>query len=391
MDALQAITLIFSDYTIRNVALGAAVLGIVSGVLSAYAVLRKQSLLGDAMSHAALPGIVLAFLITGLRAPLPLLFGAVIAGWLGTLFMLLVTTQTRIKEDAAQGVVLAVFFGFGMALLSWVLRQNNEQHAGLDKFLFGKAAATVAEDVLMMAVIGAVVLALVALLWKEFKLLSFDPAYAHALGFRVGALNVILTSLIVVVVVIGLQTVGVVLMSAMIVAPGAAARQWTNRLGRMVLLSAGFGALAGVSGALISSFESKLPTGPVIVLCISLIVGVSLLFAPERGLVWEWIQRTRNARRLRAAAVLETLYEMGMHHDDPYHPHGVRSVQAVLPGKDVLHTLKKLAEDGLVHETEAGWVLTPAGVDHLKQVLSRLHLDGADGAHEPQQKREAMV
>lgn len=299
MPLSEMISLVFTDYTIRNVALGALILGIVSGTLSAFAVLRKQSLLGDTMSHAALPGIVIAFILVGQRTTLPLLIGAVIAGWLGTLFMQLVTSQTRIKEDSAQGVVLAVFFGFGMALMSWVLRQDNAQHAGLDKFLFGKAAATIAEDVALMTVIGIGVLLTVGALWKEFKLVSFDPGYAHALGLPVARLNVALTTLIVIVVVIGLQTVGVVLMSAMLVAPGVAARQWTNRLGRMIVLSAVFGALAGVSGALISSFEARLPTGPVIVLCASAIVMVSLVFAPERGLLWGLIRQRQNAHRLR--------------------------------------------------------------------------------------------
>ncbi|MDL1901615.1 metal ABC transporter permease [Anaerolineae bacterium CFX9] len=298
MSPAEIISLVLTDYTIRNVALGALILGIVSGTLSAFAVLRRQSLLGDTMSHAALPGIILSFILIGERTTLPLLIGAVIAGWLGTLFMQLVTSQTRIKEDSAQGVVLAVFFGFGMALLSWVLRQNNAQHAGLDKFLFGKAAATIAEDVNLMAIVGAGVLVCVAALWKEFKLISFDPGYAHAVGLPVARLNVALTTLIVVVVVIGLQTVGVVLMSAMLVAPGAAARQWTNRLGSMVVLSAVFGALAGVSGALISSFEARLPTGPVIVLCASAIVVVSLIFAPERGLLWGAVRHHQHKRQL---------------------------------------------------------------------------------------------
>lgn len=293
------LSLLFTDYTIRNVALGALVLGIVSGTLSAFAVLRKQSLLGDAMSHAALPGIIIAFLLTGTRATLPLMIGALIAGWIGTLLMLLITSQTRIKSDSALGVILAVFFGFGMALLSWVIRQPNAQHAGLDQFLFGAAAATVARDVYTMAAVGGAALLVIGLLWKEFKLISFDSGYAVSLGLRVRALDILLTTLIVVAVVIGLQTVGVVLMSAMIVAPGVAARQWTNRLGVMVLLSAFFGALAGVTGALISSLQSGLPTGPVIVLCITAIVLFSLLFAPERGLVWEWAQRRRNNRRLR--------------------------------------------------------------------------------------------
>ena len=287
---------IFTDYTIRNVALGALVLGIVSGVLSAFAVLRKQSLLGDVMSHAALPGVVIAFLITGTRAPLPLMIGAVIAGCLGTLFMSVVTQNTRIKPDAAMGVVLAVFFGVGLALLSWTLRQNNAEHGGLDHFLFGKAAATIAEDVMVMAGGGALALGILALLWKQFKLLAFDPGYALTLGLPVRALDVLLTTLIAVAVVLGLQMVGVVLMSAMIVAPGVAARQWTNKLGVMVALSSTFGAIAGVAGALISSLQSQLPTGPVIVLCISAIVLFSLVFAPERGLLWE--RARRKAARL---------------------------------------------------------------------------------------------
>lgn len=375
------ISLIFTDYTIRNVALGAFVLGIVSGTLSAFAVLRKQSLLGDAMSHAALPGIVIAFLLTGVRSLPVLLLGAIIAGWLGTLFMLLITSQTRIKQDAAQGVVLAVFFGFGMALLSWVLRQNNAQHAGLDSFLFGKAAATVADDVRVMALIGAGVLALIALFWKEFKLISFDPGYAATIGLPVGRLDVLLTTLIVVVVVVGLQMVGVVLMSAMLVAPGVAARQWTNRLGVMVILSAIFGAVAGVGGALISSFEAGLPTGPVIVLLISGIVVLSLLFASERGIVWEWVRRYRNARRLREAAVLEALYRMAMQHGDPYYPHSVASLRAGVVGQGVRYTLTHLAQKGLVEQRDGGWALTSEGVAALRQLVPAMSAEPAPLEH----------
>jgi manganese/zinc/iron transport system permease protein len=378
------LTLIFTDYTVRNVTLGALVLGIVSGTLSAFAVLRKQSLLGDAMSHAALPGIVIAFLLTGLRSLPVLLVGAMIAGWLGTLFMLLVTSQTRIKQDAAQGVVLAVFFGFGMVLLSWVLRQNNAQHAGLASFLFGKAAATIASDVRVMAIIGLIVLALVAIFWKEFKLISFDPGYATTLGLPVGRLDVLLTTLIVVVVVVGLQMVGVVLMSAMLVAPGVAARQWTNRLGLMVVLSAVFGALAGVGGALISSFETQMPTGPVIVLFISAIVVVSLLFAPQRGIVWEGIQRYRNARRLQEAAVLETLYGMAKQHGNLLHPHSAASVRAALTRDGVGYTLKHLAEKGLVKQVEGGWALTPQGVAAARSFVPA-------GGHEAVQSPSAEV
>lgn len=290
-----------TDYTIRTVALGAAVLGIVSGMLGCYAVLRRQSLLGDAMSHAALPGIALAFLLTGVRELPVLLLGAAIAGWVATLVMIAIVNNTRLKEDSVLGMVLSVFFGFGLVLLAFAQKLPNAAQAGLDKFLFGQAASLVERDVVTMAIIGAVALSVMMLFWKEFKLLSFDPDYGATLGLPIRLLDIGITSLIVVAIVIGLQTVGVVLMSAMLIAPAAAARQWTDRLGVMVLLAGVFGMLSGIIGAVISSLARGLSTGPTIVLVVSSIVVISLLFAPNRGVLWNWVRQHRTRRRLTAA------------------------------------------------------------------------------------------
>lgn len=370
MNLFDFLSLVFTDYTVRTVTMGAAILGLVSGVLSTYAVLRKQSLLGDAMSHAALPGVVLAFMITGQKEPLPLLIGAAIAGWLGALLVMLIISQTRIKADSALGIVLAVFFGFGLVLLTSLQQSGNAQQAGLNKFLFGQAAALVLDEVLVMAGVGAVALGAVALFWKEFKLLSFDPDYAATLGFPVRGLDIILTSLIVLAIVIGLQTVGVVLMSAMLVAPAAAARQWTDKLGRMVFLSGFFGALAGIGGIFVSYNVANLPTGPTIVLCVSAIVAISLLFAPNRGIVPAWMRAQRNRQRLRSAAVLEALYVMGEHHGDALHPHTFRSLQAAIPGKDVHKALGQLQSEGYVRSIENGqWALTENGLQQVKDLL----------------------
>lgn len=364
------ITLIFTDYTLRNVVLGAMVLGVVSGTLGTYAVLRRQALLGDAMSHAALPGVVGAFMLLGSKQLLPLMVGAVIAGWLGTLLVSNVVRRTRIKEDAALGIVLSVFFGFGLLLLTYVQKQGNAQQAGLDSFLFGKAAAIIAQDVWTMAAIGALALTVMLLFWKEFKLLSFDPDYAASLGFPVRLLDTLLTTLIVVAIVIGLQTVGVVLMSAMIVAPAAAARQWTDRLWLMVLLSALFGVLAGVSGALISATAAGLSTGPLIVLAISVIVFVSMVLAPNRGLFWAWWRRRQNRAQLRTAAVLSDLYTLALEHDDPYHAHALAALRAIRPGGGVRHTLAALREQGWVESTPKGeWRLTTLGLAEARRLL----------------------
>jgi manganese/zinc/iron transport system permease protein len=284
---------LFTDYTLRNVALGSALLGIVSGVLGCFAVLRRQGLLGDALAHAALPGICIAYLLTGSKTPIVLLLGAAVAGWVATLLLLKIVKDTRISEDGALGIVLSVFFAFGIVLLTAITKRNDANQSGLDKFLFGQAATLVEENVITMAVLGGIALFFVFLLYKEFKLLAFDTAFAASLGFNTNVLSVLLTSLIVIAVVIGLQTVGVVLMAAMLVGPAVAARQWTNRLGVMIGLSALFGAASGIAGALISVSDEGIPTGPMIILSMTAIVFFSLFFAPERGIVWDALRRRK--------------------------------------------------------------------------------------------------
>jgi manganese/zinc/iron transport system permease protein len=289
---------IFADYTIRTVTLGAALLGAISGVLGCFAVLRRQGLLGDALAHAALPGICIAFLVTGSKATPIMLIGAALAGWLGALALLRIVRNSRISEDSALGIVLSTFFAFGILLLTFINRREDAAQAGLDKFLFGQAAALVESEVWTMALIGGGALLVVALLYKEFKLLTFDAAFAQASGFNVGRLHILLTSLIVVAVVIGLQTVGVVLMASLLIGPAVAARQWTNRLGTMIGLAALIGALSGATGALLSVTDEGLPTGPMVILTLTVATVLSLLFAPARGIMWDAIRRRRQASAL---------------------------------------------------------------------------------------------
>jgi len=369
MDIWQLLLDLFFDYTLRTVALGTAVIGVVSGALGSFALLRKQSLLGDAVSHAALPGVVIAFLLTGSRASIVLIIGALIAGWVATLFILVIVRYTRIKEDSALGVALSTFFGLGLMLLTLTQRISTARQAGLDRFLFGQAAALLEEEVITMGVIGILTLAALLLFWKEFKLLAFDSDFAASLGFPVRFLDIFLTTLLVIAVVIGLQAVGVILMSAMVVAPAAAARQWTNRLGLMVLLAALFGAVAGVSGAVISSTGAGLSTGPVIVLVISLLAFISMLLAPNRGLLWNWLRRRRQRSRLRYDTVLSDLYLLGQQHADPTYPHPLEVLRTMnLSQGGVEHTLEVLAERGLVQQVSpTDWALTDAGVEAARR------------------------
>jgi manganese/zinc/iron transport system permease protein len=283
---------LLSDYTARNVALGSGLLGVISGVLGCFAVLRRQGLLGDVLAHAALPGICLAYLLTNSKSSLVLLLGAAIAGWLAALALLQIVQQARLGEDSALGIVLSTFFAAGITLLTFLTKRGDAQGAGLDRFLFGQAAALIEEDVFVIAVLAAIAIGATALFYKEFKLLTFDALFARSIGLPTQALSVLLTSLVVVAIVIGLQTVGVVLMAAMLIGPAVAARQWTNRLGIMIVLAALFGAAAGLAGALLSLSAENIPTGPVTILSLTLIVLFSLLLAPARGLVWRRLNRS---------------------------------------------------------------------------------------------------
>jgi manganese/zinc/iron transport system permease protein len=288
-----------NDHTIRTISLGTAIIGIVCGLLGTFAVLRRQSLLGDAISHASLPGIAIAFMITGSKEPLVLFSGAIISGLIGTLWIMGITRKTHLKSDTALGIILSVFFGVGMLLLTIIQKQPNANQAGLDKFLFGQAATLMVRDIYILGIVGGISVIFVLVFFKEFKILSFDAQYAKTLGFNITFLDIMLTALIVIAIVLGLQTVGVVLMSAMIIAPAAAARQWTNKLEIMVVLSAIFGAVSGVAGTTVSASMDNMSTGPVIVLIAFILVIISFLFAPNRGLIYKTFRKWKNRKDLK--------------------------------------------------------------------------------------------
>jgi manganese/zinc/iron transport system permease protein len=362
----------WDNYTIWMVSLGSCILGVVSGALGTFAVLRRQSLLGDAISHSALAGLALAYLLTNSRSTFVLLLGAGLAGWISTLLFLGIIRSSRIKEDAALGTVLSVLFGLGLMLHTYII--NNDPDAaqvGLDKFLFGQAATMLTEDIAAMLLLGGAAGVLLLAFWKEFKLLSFDPEFGSTLGLPLGRMEVLLTGLLVLAIIIGLQAVGVVLMSALLIAPAAAARQWTDRLGRMVLLAMFFGALAGSGGALSSSFLSTTtPTGPTIVLLASAIVFISLTLAPNRGLVWNWLAQRARHRQLRLEAVLGDLYDLAAQHEFREHAHAVAVLRAMGPSRgDVPRTLQQLAALGWARRIGDDWTLTPEGKTEAQRRL----------------------
>jgi manganese/zinc/iron transport system permease protein len=271
------------DYTLILVMQGAALLGLVAGVLGSFALLRQQSLLGDAISHAALPGIVIMFLCTHSKNPWTLLSGGAFAGALGVVIMNSVVEKTTLKKDAILGIVLSVFFGLGLVLMTVAQKIPVASQAILNKFLFGNVATLLPIDILVIQVITLCILLVLLVCWKECCVYVFDPVFTYFLGFSTRVIEFLLTVLLVLAIVIGLQTVGVILMSTMLIAPAAAARQWTTRLSRMILLAGSFGCASAVVGVYVSAVFNHVPTGPAIVVAASCIVFFSLLCAPKRG------------------------------------------------------------------------------------------------------------
>ena len=359
MDITEYIQLVFTDYTLRTITLGTAILGAITGMLGSFAVLRKQSLLGDAISHAALPGIAIAFLITGAKDSNILLLGALVSGLIGTFWIRGIISKTHLKSDTALGLILSLFFGFGMLLLTFIQKQPNANQAGLDKYLFGQAATLVERDVWMMAIVTSICLFVLLLFWKEFKILLFDADYTKTLGFNTKFIDILITTFIVLAIVLGLQTVGVVLMSAMLLAPAAAARQWTNSLGVMVLLAAIFGAFSGVFGTAISASQNNLSTGPVIVIVAGIFVLFSFLFSPSRGLLFKQIRFIKNRRDLQLHKTLAFMFRIAETHENISHPHAIiilNNFQGYTKG-----TLQQLVRRNYVKIDGNMWSLTEEG------------------------------
>lgn len=297
-------------YNTLVVLAGASLLGMAGGLVGSFAVLRRRSLLGDALAHAALPGLCLAFLLVGRRSLPAMQVGALATGLLGIMVVALLRRATRIKEDAAIGIVLSVSFGAGVVLLRYIQNQTTAgSKAGLDAYLFGKTAGMIAADVAFIAAVAALCAAAVGILFKEFKLVAFDAAFAHVQGWPTFWLDLLLLGLIAVSVVISLPAVGVVLTAALLILPGAAARFWTSRLDRLLLVAMLFGLVTGAVGTLISAQVAGLPAGPLIVLVGATLFIFSALAGPRRGAVARLFALAQQRRRLARQRLLIDLFE----------------------------------------------------------------------------------
>ena len=307
--------LILRDYNTGLVVICTILLGCACGLMGGFLLLRKRSLMGDTLSHATLPGVGLSFMLLvalgGDGKSLPILLaGAGITGVIGCAAVLFIREQTRIKDDAAMGIVLSVFFGAGVAILGVIQKMPEGSAAGLESFIYGKTASMVMSDFQILVFITVCVITCSLLLFKEFRLLCFDENFAAVLGWPVKFLDILLLALITAVTVAGLQAVGLILIIAFLITPAAAARFWTNQLDRMLMLSALIGAASGWIGASLSAFFPRLPAGAVIVLVAALFFVVSMLIGTERGVMIRFLRQSQLEKRMGRQHLLRALYEI---------------------------------------------------------------------------------
>lgn len=275
------------------VLIGTMLLGIAAGITGTFSFLQKQSLVGDAAAHAALPGIALAFLLTGQKELPILMLGAAITSALSVYCIQWIVTYSKLKADAAIGLVLAVFFGIGIVFLTIVNRSPLGNQSGLNDFIFGKAATLTKTDLMWLFISAATIIMISLLLYKEWKLMIFDPVYAKGIGLPVEALKACLTALIVMTIVTGIQAVGIILMSALLIIPAASAKLWTKKLNTMLFFSGIAGGLSGVIGTFISSLRTGLSTGPIIVLIAASIFFISYVFSPQSGQLSKFLRKKK--------------------------------------------------------------------------------------------------
>ncbi|HNP16786.1 MAG TPA: iron chelate uptake ABC transporter family permease subunit [Fulvivirga sp.] len=364
----------FTDPNVRYVVLGSILITASSAIVGTFTFLKKKALVGDAVAHAVLPGVCLSFIVYGEKNPLVLIIGAFITGWLALTLIDIISSKSKIKEDTAIGLILSVFFGVGIFLLTIIQKSGNAAQSGLDQFLFGKAASLVGSDLVTFSLVSVILLIAVYVFFKEFTLIAFDKDFASTIGLPIKTMELILTTLTVLAVVVGIQAVGVVLMAAMLITPAAAARFWTEKIQVMIWLAAIFGAFSGLSGAYISYVAPSMPTGPWIVIVISTIAFFSFFFAPKRGIIIRYLTQKRIQRHIVDENILKALYHLGEEEKNFFDERTIETIlsKRTLQKEVLLKSLRRLKREGYLKNSNGYWSFTIEGKNRGQRVV-KLH------------------
>lgn len=363
----------FQDANISNVFFGTLILGFTCGIVGVLVVLNKKALIVDAVSHSVLPGVCLGFMLSGVKNPIYLIAGGMFAGAIAVFLVDWLTKISRIKKDAAIAIALSVLFSLGVILLSIIQHSGNSQQSGLSDFLFGKAATIIRKDLYLFCGLCGLVLGVVILFYRHFKIALFDQGFANTIGLNNKLVQSLISGLIIVSTAIGIQTVGIILMSALIITPASSAFFWTNHFKKSILLSGAFAALSSILGVFVSYLFPDMPTGPWIIVVLSTIAILSALLS-RKGLITKKIMGIQNRNKIISDNVLKTLYKLGEHKNQFDQSYSVQMIQNFHPfaSFDLSRGLNILKRKKFVIEANGAWTLTEKGIAEAKRII-RIH------------------
>lgn len=360
-----------TDPNVRYVTLGAMLLTGSAAMMGTYMLLNKKALIGDAIAHAVLPGVCIGFMLAGNKDPLWILAGAFITGALSVYLIDFIVQHSRIKEDTAIALVLSVFFGAGIVLLTIIQKSGNAAQSGLDQFLFGRAAAINRYDLMVFGITAALLVGSIILLHRIFSLMAFDYDYARGLGFPVKFIQFLQTSLIVLAVVIGIQAVGVVLMAAVLITPAVAARYWSDSVRGMLVIAGSTGLFSGFTGAFVSYTAPSMPTGPWMVVVASIIAFVSMIVSPRRGVLMRHLRQQKLRKTVADENLLKLFYQLAESDKTFFDERSLANLsdKQKIKLSHLPKLLTRLEKQGYLEKAETGWRLTEAGLMRAQRIV----------------------
>lgn len=361
------------NYTLFVVGIGSGILCFAAGVVGTFTYLRKRALIGDVISHSVLPGVAIAFMLTGVKNPVYFLLGAISSGLLSIWIVDYVQAKSKLKPDTILALTLSVFFGVGIVLLTKIQHSGNAAQSGLDSFLFGKAASMGMLDVQLFSVIAVVNVLCIWFFLRGFSLVSFDENYAKGLGFNTSFLKSFLALITVVTVAIGVQAVGVVLMAALLITPAAGARFLTNSISKMLIYAGSFGFLSGLIGVVISYSGTGMPTGPWIVVVLSLFALLAILFGKKRGVVARMKLRNANNIKINNENVLKDTYKIANNGTNTISINELVDKEKY-PVQKLKSTLRRLEHENYIDQVRGLIILSDKGRLAAREVIRKHRL-----------------
>lgn len=361
----------FQDPSIAWVVLGITLLGVGSAYVGTFSFLDKKALLGDAISHAVLPGICLGFIMAGEKNPVYIVTGAFLSGAAATFMSSWLRRNTKLSDDTIIATILSVFFGFGIVLLTALQKSGNPEVAGLNSFIFGNAIGISENDLMLYGGLSLVIILVLTLLLKEFRLMVFDPEYGKAIGFPMKFISFLFNVLMILAVVIGIQAIGVVLMAALLITPGAAARFWTDRLNPLLILAALFSVLSGILGTYVSFVLPKMPTGPWVVVFLSVFAMISFLISPKSGIIFRYFARKKYLRKTHRDHLMKALYKAN---EEGKTGLNIEEIYQLYPYQkaETNQSIRDLIKDNFITNNQSFINLTELGISDAMRIV-RLH------------------